>query len=591
ESDADADGWMGCEGDCDDGDPSVYPSAFETVADGVDQDCDGGDVCYDDADGDGYGSAVTVVSADLDCADSGESSVSMDCDDAHADIHPDTAETCDGEDDDCDGEVDERDAVDATTWYADTDGDGYGDPEVTHTSCEAPTGYVADATDCDDSDPGVHPDAEEIVADGVDQDCDGTETCYLDFDRDGYGTSSLRDSSDLDCTGERESSVDTDCDDGDGGVHPGATERCDGDDDDCDGTTDEDDATDAATWYADADGDGYGDPAVTHVSCEAPPGYVAPGTDCDDADPGVHPDAMETCDDEDDDCDGTVDEACEDCGNGIDDDEDGLLDCEDGDCAGGEPCLETLCDDGEDGDDDGLADCDDDDCWGPGCHPAGARARVRSGRFEEVAVRAIERSRRTCEVVEVWEDDVEQRRVILHSVRGTVQVLPPGLVSWSATTARTTCAWSIASVSFGTTGRRLTWTAFGLGSGGRLYEDHPGQPVRNSLYVEPGCRLAADPWFLPTSVLALERRDSRIHVVGTFDTLRLWSSWGRLGIASAFGPLWYLENRTVSTTETSTWSATLPYSVMCGTDYRYGTTTTWHASGSLASGSVHSALP
>ena len=74
------------------------------------------------------------------------------------------------------GETDEAEVlvdVCAVTFYADTDGDGYGDPERTVAACEMPSGYVDNAEDCDDSDEFVRPGAEELCADGVDDDCDG----------------------------------------------------------------------------------------------------------------------------------------------------------------------------------------------------------------------------------------------------------------------------------------------------------------------------------------------------------------------------------------------------------------------------------
>ncbi len=80
-----------------------------------------------------------------------------------------------------------------------------------------------------------------------------------------------------------------DCDDDNAKVHPGATELCNGGDDDCDGLVDEDDpdVVDAATYCADADGDGRGDPATSVVSCDHPAGYVTDCSDANDADPGV----------------------------------------------------------------------------------------------------------------------------------------------------------------------------------------------------------------------------------------------------------------------------------------------------------------
>lgn len=60
-----------------------------------------------------------------------------------------------------------------TTYYRDLDGDGYGDPGDTTVADAAPTGYVSDDTDCDDSDPDINPGETEICTDGVDNNCDG----------------------------------------------------------------------------------------------------------------------------------------------------------------------------------------------------------------------------------------------------------------------------------------------------------------------------------------------------------------------------------------------------------------------------------
>ncbi len=98
----------------------------------------------------------------------------------------------------------------------------------------------------------------------------------------------------------------TDCDDADSTRHPGAAEVCDEVDNDCDGEVD-DAATDARTWYADADGDGHGVLAQPIAACRASDGLAALSDDCDDADAFVHPGATEVCDDVDNDCDGTVD--------------------------------------------------------------------------------------------------------------------------------------------------------------------------------------------------------------------------------------------------------------------------------------------
>ena len=101
---------------------------------------------------------------------------------------------------------------------------------------------------------------------------------------------------------------DFDCDDANPEVHPEAVELCNGTDDNCDGVVDEDSAADATEWFEDGDGDGWGSGSVW--ACSPPPATASMGGDCDDGSPAAHPDAAETCDGTDEDCDGVVDDAC-----------------------------------------------------------------------------------------------------------------------------------------------------------------------------------------------------------------------------------------------------------------------------------------
>jgi hypothetical protein len=316
--DADGDGFPEGE-DCDDDDPAIHPGADEHC-DGVDEDCDGQiddepvDVAtwYADGDGDGYGDLEASVEA---CeAPTGFVDDSSDCDDADDAVHPEAGEICNGIDDDCDELIDDEDEVlDPATWYADGDGDGYGDAESSTEACELPSGFVDDSSDCDDTDDAVHPEADEIC-NGIDDDCDeliddedevlDPATWYADGDGDGYGDA---ESSAEAC--ELPSGFvadDSDCDDGDATIHPGATETCNGVDDDCDGVADE--GLSYSTWYADGDGDGYGDPTTGVLECAQPTGFVADASDCDDGDGAINPGAAESCNGADDDCDGDVDE-------------------------------------------------------------------------------------------------------------------------------------------------------------------------------------------------------------------------------------------------------------------------------------------
>ena len=98
-----------------------------------------------------------------------------DCDDTDRRVNPDAEEVCNGIDDDCDDLVDDEDPDGpvAATFYADTDGDGYGDPEATFSGCELPEDFVENDDDCDDDEEEINPDGIE-VCDGDDNDCDGT---------------------------------------------------------------------------------------------------------------------------------------------------------------------------------------------------------------------------------------------------------------------------------------------------------------------------------------------------------------------------------------------------------------------------------
>jgi hypothetical protein len=288
-------------GDCDDGDDDVSPIETESC-NGVDDDCDGdidepdasdASTWYPDADADGYGDPGLPAPA---CTQpSGHVSDSSDCDDSDAAVSPAGTELCNGADDDCDGDVDEDDAADAGTWYEDRDGDGYGAASSGLVRCVQPSGYVSDATDCDDGMAGVNPAASEIC-DSQDNDCDGVVneddaidagTWYQDNDGDGFGDSAA---TTVQCSQPSgHVSVGGDCDDLDASSFPGANEFCDGHDDDCDGSVDEPDAVDVSAWYQDSDGDSYGTPSVSAVQCYAPSGYVSNSDDCDDGDASRNP--------------------------------------------------------------------------------------------------------------------------------------------------------------------------------------------------------------------------------------------------------------------------------------------------------------
>ena len=270
---------------------------------------------------------------------------SVDCDDEDASIHPDAEEVCDGIDNNCDA-ITDVDATDVVTWYADSDGDGFGGDAITFDACEAPAGFLPDNNDCDDNDATVSPDGLEIC-DGKDNDCDGLTDSdddsvdpstatdwYPDADGDGYGVDAdaVQSCSAPDSTYVLEGG---DCDDSDAALSP------------------------ATVWYADLDGDGYGATNFTTVQCEQPGEHTAAPGDCDDFDSSINPDAQEVCDGGiDNDCDGLAEDADDSLDLSTrtlwyaDNDSDGYGDSEDAGalyCAG--PSGTTLdnsdCDDGD----------------------------------------------------------------------------------------------------------------------------------------------------------------------------------------------------------------------------------------------------
>ena len=85
-----------------------------------------------------------------------------------------------------------------------------------------------------------------------------------------------------------------DCDDNNPAVNIGATEICDGLDNNCDGIIDEGVQN---TYYLDADADGFGDSSQTSDACSTPDGYSTTANDCDDQNPDIYPGSDEQCDD------------------------------------------------------------------------------------------------------------------------------------------------------------------------------------------------------------------------------------------------------------------------------------------------------
>lgn len=216
------------------------------------------DVRAEDLDGDGFVST----------ANNG-----TDCDDGQAGVYPGATEVCDGVDNNC--VAGETDAAASAAWYADLDGDGYGDPLERVFGCLQPARSVSNFADCDDTDASVHPDQEEVLCDGRDEDCDTVpDDAWPQLD-------SVCTTADG-CAGVVACRP--------GGVTGSA----------CQATQS------PSAWFVDLDGDGKAGSEVR--ACMQPQGSVTTRADCDESSRFAFEGRAETCDFIDNNCSGAVDE-------------------------------------------------------------------------------------------------------------------------------------------------------------------------------------------------------------------------------------------------------------------------------------------
>ncbi len=188
------------------------------------------------------------------------------------------------------------------TWFQDADNDTFGNPDVSQTSATQPSGYVANNTDCNDNDANINPNATDIPDNDIDENCDGFDlkTWYEDADSDTFGNPNNSQTANTQPSGYVLDN--TDCDDTNASINPGATEIPDnGIDENCDGL-------DNQIWYEDADNDTFGNPNSSQPANTQPVGYVSDNTDCDDTNASINPNAEEIPNNDiDENCDGLID--------------------------------------------------------------------------------------------------------------------------------------------------------------------------------------------------------------------------------------------------------------------------------------------
>ncbi len=225
--------------DCNDGN-ALLNSISPEICNNFDDDCDGTVDnglnfvnYYNDQDGDGYG-AGTATNA---CSQPANTVTNnTDCNDNNALLNSITAETCNNFDDDCDGTVDN--GLNFVNYYNDQDGDGYGAGTATN-ACSQPLNTVTNNTDCNDNNAALNSITTE-TCNSFDDDCDGTidngltfVNYYNDQDGDGYGAGTATNV----CSQPANTVTNnSDCNDGNPSIQPGATEICGNNiDEDCSG--------------------------------------------------------------------------------------------------------------------------------------------------------------------------------------------------------------------------------------------------------------------------------------------------------------------------------------------------------------------
>jgi len=293
-------------------------SAIATVNDGS---CILPITYYADADLDGFGNPMVSQSSCVVLAEYVTNST--DCNDNNANVRPTATEICNTIDDNCNGQINE--GISFTTFYADADGDGFGNPNLSQSSCVTVLGYVLNNTDCNDASALIKPTAVEIC-NAIDDNCNGQINeglvflnYYIDSDFDGYGAGTAQSS----CIPLGNSYVTNnfDCNNNNAAIKPFTAEICNGIDDNCNALID--DGLSFINYYADSDNDGYGAGSETNSCISLGTGYVTNNTDCNNSNASIRPNAVEICNGIDDNCNNLIDDGITFVNYYIDTDSDG----------------------------------------------------------------------------------------------------------------------------------------------------------------------------------------------------------------------------------------------------------------------------